>query len=381
MTYRDARHAHTPTRRLIDFIPTCRNDAYAFGHTKWPRLFSRTSARLPRRIKRSSATLLALVLLLVPTWYYYLEPRYAAYKQELKDMETAPDMSHASNARPEFTSMIQVSDMDEQYLPKEHNRLVFVGDVHGCRDELEHLLEKIGFDKKHDHLVLTGDMVSKGPDSPGVIKLAQNLGASCVRGNWEDKLLLSIAEAEYKYSPPPKTDDGESLQASSELLGEASHSPGTSKLHKLAKKFTKSEITFLQQCPVILRVGQVPSLGSVVVVHAGLVPDTPLEQQDPFHVMNMRTIDLKTRIPSSDHGGTPWDKFWNHQQEKLPNQDRVTVVYGHNRKQGLNIRKYSYGLDTGCVGGGRLTALVVDGRGRTRLAHVMCHKQKGYDLD
>jgi hypothetical protein len=114
-------------------------------------------------------------------------------------------------------------------------------------------------------------------------------------------------------------------------------------------------------------------------VHAGLVPDTPLEKQDPFHVMNMRTIDLKTRIPSSSHTGTPWEKFWNHRQETLHAHERTTIVYGHNRKRGLNIQEYTMGLDTGCVNGERLSALVVDGKGKSEIVSVKCKKEGGYD--
>jgi hypothetical protein len=95
--------------------------------------------------------------------------------------------------------------------------------------------------------------------------------------------------------------------------------------------------------------------------------------------MNMRTIDLKTRIPSSGHDGTPWEKFWNHEQKKLKHAERTTIVYGHNRKRGLNIQEWSKGLDTGCAAGGRLTALVVDDKGETELVSVKCKSEKGYD--
>jgi hypothetical protein len=380
MTYRDNPHAQNRPPPLIDLIPDNRDDLDVsdeeegfYGREddflippKWHTAISRTTDRIPRRVKRYSLVYLATTLLFLISWWAYLGPRHAAHKQELHDMDNTPAMHYGSNVRPEFKGMIQVSDMDEQHLPMKHkhNRLVFVGDVHGCREELEHLLKKVDFKHKHDHLVLTGDMIAKGPDSPGVIKLANKLGASCVRGNWEDKLLLSITEAQESGS-----------------LEDASNSHGDYKLRKLAKEFTKSEIAYMQQCPVILRVGEIPNTGSFVAVHAGLVPDISLESQDPFHVMNMRTIDLKTRIPSSKHEGTPWEKFWNHQQKKLHEQERTTIVYGHNRKRGLNIQEYTYGLDTGCVSGGRLTALVVDGHGKTELIHVKCHAEGGYDKD
>jgi hypothetical protein len=160
-----------------------------------------------------------------------------------------------------------------------------------------------------------------------------------------------------------------------DTLDEESFSHGDDKVRKLAKKLSKKQITWLKQCPVILRVGHVHGMGEVVVVHAGLVPDIPLEQQDPFQVMNMRTINLKTRVPSETRDGTPWEKFWNHRQKKLPAKDRMTVLYGHDRKRGKNIRAYSKGLDSGCVGGGHLTALVIDSKGHNKYVEVKC---KGY---
>lgn len=206
------------------------------------------------------------------------------------------------------------------------------------------------------------------------------MGASCVRGNWEDKLLLTVAAARKHHklsTPAAKEDDDQPL----DLVDEQSHPHIDKKLLKLAKKMSKKDLEYLQQCPVILRVGSVPHLGNLVSVHAGLVPDTPLEEQDPVHVMNMRTIDLKTRIPSSKHSGTPWEKFWNHQQAKLKKHERTTVIYGHNRKRGLNIQEYTKGLDTGCATGGHLTALVVDSEGKTELVSVKCKLTEGYDED
>jgi hypothetical protein len=204
------------------------------------------------------------------------------------------------------------------------------------------------------------------------------MGASCVRGNWEDKLLLTIAGAQQTPASASTPDDADSPP---DFVDEQKHSKADKKLLKLAKKFSKKDLAYLQQCPVILRVGSVPKLGALVAVHAGLVPDTPLEKQDPVHVMNMRTINLKTRIPSSKHDGTPWEKFWNHEQKKLKDHKRTTIVYGHNRKRGLNIQEYSKGLDTGCATGGRLTALVVDDKGKTELISVKCTSEKGYDED
>ncbi|KAL5119266.1 hypothetical protein ACEQ8H_002753 [Pleosporales sp. CAS-2024a] len=384
--YRD--HPHAPQTRtpLIDLIPD--HHAYDLDVSDeeddfygkdddflLPAKWHEGIDQLPRRAKRSILAALGFALLFLISWWAYFGPRRAAYLQDLEYMDNKQDMSYGHNVRPVFKDMIQVKDLDDEYLTTKGKRLVFVGDVHGCREELEHLLNKVEFRHKHDHLVLVGDLITKGPDSPGVVNMVRQLGGSCVRGNWEDKLLLTIAGAQQMASP--STDDDQPLN----LVESSSHSKTEKKLLKLAKKLSRRDVVFLQQCPVILRVGHVPNLGNLVSVHAGLVPDTALEKQDPVHVMNMRTIDLKTRIPSSKHDGTPWEKFWNHEQKKLKEHERTTVIYGHNRKRGLNIQEYTKGLDTGCVTGGRLTALVVDDKGETELVSVKCNKEHGYDED
>lgn len=56
----------------------------------------------------------------------------------------------------------------------------------------------------------------------------------------------------------------------------------------------------------------------------------------------------------------------------------MTVIYGHDAKAGLSIRDYTKGLDSGCVRGGRLTALVIEDGGKQSLVQVRC---RGYVKD
>jgi hypothetical protein len=76
------------------------------------------------------------------------------------------------------------------YTPASDNQRIFVmGDIHGCLKEMNQLLDKIQFQPKHDVLILTGDLVYRGEDSLGVIRRANELGALCVRGNHDDKVV------------------------------------------------------------------------------------------------------------------------------------------------------------------------------------------------
>ncbi|KAF2875242.1 Metallo-dependent phosphatase-like protein [Massariosphaeria phaeospora] len=357
-------------RPLIDLIPDNSNldvsdeedgfyghdDDYLI-HPKWKHIIHRTTNRVPRRIQRYLVIWLVLATTTLIAWRSYLGPQYSAYRAELADMDSTPKEAFGANVRPHFTDTIQVKTMDEKHLPDKHKRLVIIGDVHGCKKELEELLKKVEFEKGRDHLILTGDIIAKGPDSPGVVSLAQHLDASCVRGNHEDRMLLSLAATSTSHTTPPNA---------------LSHSD--SKARQLAQSFTPSQLAWLAECPVILSVGAIPKLGTLVVVHAGLVPDIPLAQQDPFYAMNMRSIDAKTRMPSETRAGTPWEKLWNHRQAKLPAHARTTVVYGHDRKRGRNVERYSIGLDSGCVSGGHLTAVVIGGRGECEFVQVRCRQ-------
>ena len=223
----------------------------------------------------------------------------------------APSYEYGSNAHPSLSEMIQVQDLPAKLIPeagKNHhtNRLVIVGDVHGMKHELIKLLEKIEFNNKHDHLILAGDMVSKGPDSAGVVDMAMKMGATGLRGNHEDHAILAHADmAEHAETdmPGPHEDPGKT----EDPLEELSFSHGDYKDRALIKELGKKRIEWLKSCPVILRVGHIGDMGQVVVVHAGLAPGVELQRQDPSMVMNMRTIG-DDNVPSEEHEGHPWTK-------------------------------------------------------------------------
>src|ERR1700744_6498091 len=91
---------------------------------------------------------------------------------------------------------------------------------------VEELLQKLDFDKERDHLIFTGDMIFKGPDSLGVVDLARDLGASCVRGNHEDRTLLALSSMRGNFAPaptaPPESTTGEEKR-SNDMIDGLSH--------------------------------------------------------------------------------------------------------------------------------------------------------------
>ena len=66
-----------------------------------------------------------------------------------------------------------------------NRRRIFVGDIQGCREELEQLLDKLRFDESSDRLYSVGDVINRGPDSVGCLHLLRSLRTVMVLGNHE----------------------------------------------------------------------------------------------------------------------------------------------------------------------------------------------------
>lgn len=202
-------------------------------------------------------------------------------------------------------------------------RTIVVGDVHGCRAELEELLSRLGFGRQ-DRLYFVGDLLARGPDGPGVLDLVAELGAASVLGNHEWRLLHARAAR-------ARGERGPKLGASHEHLMQVLEERHWAALEAMPY--------WLELPPHALR-----------VVHAGLVPGVPIERQDPWLLTHLRSI-------ADD--GTPSDKrgppLWGERYRESPH-----VVFGHNAVDGLQLHAHATGLDTGCVYGNRLSALVLD---------------------
>ncbi|MGX9936496.1 metallophosphoesterase [Advenella kashmirensis] len=77
-----------------------------------------------------------------------------------------------------------------------------VGDLHGCLDLLENALERQGFDKQFDRLLSVGDLIDRGPDSLGCLRLLREAWFHAVVGNHEDMLLSYLSLRDSDYHPP-----------------------------------------------------------------------------------------------------------------------------------------------------------------------------------
>lgn len=199
-------------------------------------------------------------------------------------------------------------------------RTVIIGDVHGCADELSELLTKIGVSRA-DKVVFVGDLVARGPDSRGVLAIARKVSATVVRGNHEHKLLRHRASGE----------------------------PLSSMHARVAASFSARDWADLEAMPFY---ADLPEHG-VRVVHGGVDPAVSLERQEPEILLTLRTI-VDGR-PSDKSGDHLWGASY---------AGPVHVVFGHNARPEPQLHPFATGLDTACVYGGRLTALVLRERER-----------------
>ena len=179
--------------------------------------------------------------------------------------------------------------------------VLFVGDVQGCAEELQDLLQAAGFDRGRHRLALCGDLVNRGPDSAAVLRLARDLDALTVIGNHEVALLEGRRTA---------------------TLDEVRRQLGSGLQEWLA--WIESRPLFVHGAGYIL-------------VHAGIAPGKRPEQCTREELTELRTVD-----------GQPWFDFW---------RGPEIVIFGHWAQRGRVDLALCKGLDTGCVYGGRLTGL------------------------
>ncbi|MFL5343672.1 MAG: metallophosphoesterase [Hyalangium sp.] len=200
-------------------------------------------------------------------------------------------------------------------------RTLFIGDVHGCAQELDALLKECDW-RPGERVVLVGDLVAKGPDSAGVVRRARELGLLAVRGNHDEHVL----HWHQGHGKPGKKLKPEHQQVLDTL--------------------SAADWKYLASLPLYMRL---PEL-NVLAVHAGLVPGVPLKEQRHEHLLNLRSIGPDGKPSKRVEGGAPWASLWTGPE---------LVLFGHDALRGLQQHPHAFGLDSGCVYGGRLTAYVL----------------------
>jgi protein phosphatase len=217
-----------------------------------------------------------------------------------------------------------------------------IGDIHGCRAEFEALLAELGYTITRDEAgrpidaehpddrtaILLGDLVDRGPDTPGVLRLAMGMAAAghaiVVPGNHENKLLRALR--------------GRNVQVTHGLaqsLEQLSAEPP--EFRAAVEQFVDGLVSHY-----------VLDEGRLVVSHAGL--------KESYHGRasgRVRTFALYgDTTGETDEYGLPVRYAWANDY-----RGRAMVLYGHTPVPQLEWVNNTLCLDTGCVFGGKLSAL------------------------
>jgi protein phosphatase len=227
-------------------------------------------------------------------------------------------------------------------LRHEHGPFDVVGDVHGCREELLALLEKLGYEAteagsggapgfRHPQgrkAVFLGDLVDRGPDTPGVLRtvmaMVEGGAALCVPGNHDVKLMRKLR--------------GRNVRITHGLAESLAQLEGED------EGFRAKVAAFIDR----LVSHYVLDDGKLVVAHAGM--KEPLQGRGSARVRDFALYGETTG--ETDEFGLPVRYDW-----AAEYRGRATVVYGHTPVPEPEWLNGTLCIDTGCVFGGRLTAL------------------------
>jgi len=199
-------------------------------------------------------------------------------------------------------------------------RTIVIGDLHGCFDEAVELLDRLALTSS-DRVIFAGDLVDRGPKRPECIDLAKR--HECILGNHEERHLRMRSRPESALIPD----------------------------HLETRRVLEpADYAYFESLPLFLRIPE----ANAVIVHAGVLPGIPIERQSPsilLHGQSIRPPETKSLWPSkAPLGWKFWTNYW-----KGPER----VIFGHTVLDRPLLSEWAVGIDTGCVHGGSLTAVVL----------------------
>ena len=224
------------------------------------------------------------------------------------------------------------------------DRVIAIGDVHGCYKELIELLEKVK-PTPNDIVIQLGDLVDRGPDShmavSAMIACSLDTPTHIIRGNHDLKMLRYRQHEEKRLE-----------------------NPGCKNPVRVSDNFLRSyaqldslDLEYIATFPAVIQ------WNGFQFMHAGMIPGVGLRQELKGLVCN-RFVERK---------GDKWvcaaswykDGKWHHPETSVHwsavYTDDIKIVYGHENRSDIHVVNRTYGLDTGVVYGNKLTAMIIDG--------------------
>ncbi|AKL97263.1 metallophosphoesterase [Clostridium aceticum] len=216
-------------------------------------------------------------------------------------------------------------------------KVLIIGDIHGCYDEMIELIDKSQIDLSRDWVISVGDIVDRGMKTPEVFSFFQNTPhALMILGNHEAKHLFQHHKKKVDLTDP-------SVAIQKRMIEPNQYSV---------------MLDYLRSQPLYQSV-EYPNK-KYLILHAGITEDIDLQDM-PLYLPEDYVKDekIKTiigrgsrRRKGFDEKSTPWyDEI----------SSAYTIVFGHQITQEVirGENKNVYGIDTGCCRGGKLTGLLL----------------------
>ncbi|HHF2852557.1 TPA: bis(5'-nucleosyl)-tetraphosphatase (symmetrical) ApaH [Vibrio diabolicus] len=249
-----------------------------------------------------------------------------------------------------------------------------VGDIQGCFDELQRLLEQVSFSAKKDQLWLAGDLVARGPKSLETLRFVKSLGksATVVLGN-HDLHLLAVAHGIKKVKDKDRTAPIFTAPDKEELLAWLAQQPLMAEHDEFvmchAGISPQWNLKTARKCArEVERIIQSEELPWLLKNMYSNQPDSwhdSLQGLDRYrYIINAFTrmrfcfpdgrLDMDCKLPPQQVSGNELIPWFDVPQRVHLNK---TVLFGHWAALQGHVDEEIIGLDTGCVWGGSLTMI------------------------
>ena len=253
-----------------------------------------------------------------------------------------------------------------------------IGDLQGCQASLLHLLDELKFDPAADRLLFVGDLVNRGPDSLAVVRFVKSLGdaAICVIGN-HDLHLLALSEGFGRVHKGDTLDeilaapDRDALLRWLRQQKLAWREGGFMMVHAgvLPSWSVADAMQHAAEAEAVLRGAHYRDFLAQMYGNAPIAWDDGLQGIERLRVIVNAFTRLRYCSPAGEmefhHKGAPgtqppgWLPWFD-----VPgrNSADATIIIGHWSTLGLVNRRDLIALDTGCLWGGKLTAIRLEDR-------------------
>jgi hypothetical protein len=236
----------------------------------------------------------------------------------------------------------EVKEEEDAEQQQRRTRILVIGDVHGCIDELQSLIQKSISEHNNgipfQTIILVGDLCNKGPQSAQVIKYVRTQpNMISIRGNHDDRALLAALER--------RRNDDCNIDTKYDWV----------------KELSDEDVAWMANLPYTITIPRTMFVVNdrhntgddqdIIIVHAGFDPTIDdgkiLDRQDVKTMTTLREVKINA---NNEESMIAWVKVWKGPQ---------LVIFGHDAKRGVQNEDFAIGLDSGCCYGKELTGIIL----------------------